>query len=159
VKARIAIIIGLLVLAASIATGCGGGGSGNEGDQGTVAAAELPDPRAEFIQQAERICLDAESRQLDRLKQFGKRYGNPRQASEVKIIRLAGLPPLQTEEKELGRLKPPKHGSADAVAFIREFGKALKEVEANPTALLSGSPFATAKEKAKRYGFKYCGGP
>ena len=123
-----------------------------------MAAAKTPDAKAAFIKQANSICLTAEARQLERLKQFGKRYGSPRQASEVKIIRLAGLPPLQTEEKELGRLNPPKQGSADAVAFIRHFGKALKVVEANPTALISGSPFAAAEEKAKRYGLKYCGG-
>jgi hypothetical protein len=159
-KSRTLTIVGLLGASALIASGCGGGedGDGN-GSESAVAAAKMSGPKTQFIREADTICTYAEVRQLVLLKQFRKRYGNPHQASEADIIRLAGLPPLRNEAEELAKLEPPNGEAEEVKGFIREFEKALKTVEATPTALTSQSPFATAEEKAKRYGFKHCGGP
>jgi hypothetical protein len=147
--------IAFLAIFASIAyVGCGGNSEG-------TAATSLTKPA--LIKAADEICEKADKTQNAELNAYTKE--NPKaqatEAGQVKMVVVAGLPPLKVEIEELAALEAPEGDEDELEAIWSGMEKALKESESDPTTVLTsaGNPFAEVGKVAARYGFKVCNSP
>lgn len=134
-------------MASFAAAGCGGGGDST--------AATLT--KAQFLRQADAICAKTEERQLARMQGFNE---PPGRASEIKLVRVAGLPPLHVQAEELGTLTPPAEMDRQVDVFLAAFETGIEEIEKAPIKLLNieRNPFTESQKLAKALGLKVCGG-
>lgn len=145
-------VAGALLASLLLLAGCGSGGTSSE----TAAALT----KAQYVKQADAICAKVEKRQLKLVGAFQKLHLKQSPSSELKLVRFAGIPPLDTQAEELAALSPPTTEAKEASAFIKAFEAGVAEAEKNPGLLLkiNQDPFAKARALASSYGFKVCRG-
>jgi hypothetical protein len=145
----------LILLALALAlfgltvAGCGGG------DDSSLT-------KAEFIKQADAVCLAAEKEKQDGLEAFLEESGTgpgkpltPKQQEEMATDAI--LPPLRTEADELNELDVPDGEEERVTPILEGFDETLKSLEADPEAAATESdPFGKVAKLAGEYGFKTC---
>jgi hypothetical protein len=150
----------LLVVAVSGA-GCGGSGDSSSGSGETASVTTNSDlTKAALIKRGDEICEKTDKVQEEELKAYLKK--NPKAEStpdaQKKMVLAAGIPPIQTEVKELAALGSPEGEEARVTAIVRGVEGAIEKGEEEPEALVTGSknPFAAVDKLAGEYGFKAC---
>lgn len=146
-KARLSLPL-LAVLVAALISGCGG-----DDDSTTTATVS----KAQFVKEADAICKKTELEQEKLVNKYYVRLNpNELKAKGEKLVRLAALPPLQTQAEELSELPLPEQGEKEAKAYMKAFEAGLQEAEEDPKSLLEGKAFADAEAQAAKVGFKVC---
>jgi hypothetical protein len=126
----------LLVAAALVMAGCGGGSS-------SVS-------KAEFVKAADAICRKADEAQVKALTAAeGK--------SEKEQIR-AGLRTIQAAAEELAALEVPSGDEDEIAAIVAEMEAAVNKVESGSPSTLQEA-FTSVEKRAAKYGFKDCSEP
>lgn len=142
-----ALLVGALT-AATVVAGCG--------DSGSAPTKE------EFVKRADAVCKKADARQLAGLKLYTakhEREGSSK-AWEEKLAKAAGLPPLQAEAEELGKLEAPAGAEGEVEAIVDAIDEAVEKGEADPASVVlppGSNAFAEAEKMAREYGMKVCG--
>jgi hypothetical protein len=119
--------------------------------------------KAEFIEQGDAICKQADGRTKAEYEAFAKQHNiaegqEPSQVQQRELVETIALPSIARQAKELGELDVPASEGAKASAVVEEVEKALKKAEAEPSVVIgNNSPFTAATKLAKEYGFKVCG--
>jgi hypothetical protein len=166
-----------LLLAGSVAAGCGGDDGGDSGAV-TVVTTELVPSKRDYISQADGFCAFYESRveELGR-KRFGLnakdfkvlesgqivfRPGHrPPDAEIVDFVLNTAVPDFREELEEIRSLTPP-HGDEQRVAAIYDAVEAaVDQLEANPQSFADDAAvrrtFAEARRVGRAYGLRECG--
>jgi hypothetical protein len=147
----------LLAFALSMISACGGGGTSVE------AADPPPISKSQLLKKGDAICEKTDKIQIAELNAYFKKHpaSQKSKAAYVKMIRLAGLPPVANEIEKLTALGAPKGDGGKVGAILASYEKALKTAEANTVSILSvsGGPFAGPEKLAAQYGFKACAEP
>jgi len=140
-------LVGSLI-AALFFLGCGGGESLT---------------KAEFIEQADAICLKAEKEKQEDMEAFllKSSAGSAQPLTLKEQLELATdaiLPQLRFQADELTSLAAPDGEEDQASTIVTEFGAVVSDLEKSPLPLAStqADPFTTVAEKARDYGFKTC---
>jgi len=143
-----AMLAGVVAIAA-IATGCGSGGSD-------------PLTKAEFIEQADRICKEGSNQIRKEYEAFAKQHNTAKtgvsqeQGTEIGLQIL--LPNVQSQTEELRELEPPEGDEAQVAAMLDALEAGVEEGNQNPKSLLSSNyPLSKGNQLAQKYGFKVCG--
>jgi hypothetical protein len=105
--------------------------------------------KAQFARQADLICTDAANDQGKLATEYLERHPN---TEEADLVEPALIPPLTKALEELRELGMPSGAAAQGEAFISHFEAALKAVEQEPAAALSGkdNPFVKTNALARR---------
>jgi hypothetical protein len=144
-------IVAALAIAILVA-GCGGGGSG---------APVLS--KAEFIEQGDEICADAEAELEDEINDYGHdlhidEVTGPNRKQELGIVTDVILPRFKALAGELGELGPPEGEEAQVGEIVEGLEEVVTRAEADPRVVIGGAnPFEAVSEKAAKFGFKVCG--
>jgi len=142
---------------ASLAVGCGGGGS-------TLS-------KAEFIKQADAICEKADETELGEIGAYFRNH--PKESKNVRpgapppaLVQTVAVPSLLKETDDLEALGAPKGDEETIEAFISGIKAAIKEVEKDPESIEEDLPngqgknpsyaFREVNKLAREYGFKQC---
>lgn len=150
----LAVLTGALIIA-----GCGGGGStSNSGSEQNSAVVVLT--KAELIKQGDEICAKTDQTQEVSLRVYLKKHPKAKAAGaeQEKMILAVGVPPIQVEAEELGRLGAPAGDAAKVGAIVKGIEQAVKLGEENPKSLTTREegPFTAVDKLAREYGFKVC---
>lgn len=110
-----------------------------------------PLTKAEFVEEAQSICQNAESQQSEALKDAAN------SDSGLAQLTLAALPPVQDMAEELADLNPPPRDAKKVDAIVEAVEAGVAEVKADPgdtTAAIEA--FAEANKLAEAYGLTGC---
>ncbi len=141
----------LLLSLSSMLVACGGGDG--EGSSTPEPEAE-PLSKAEFVEQADKICADGNQEIRTAAEEF------PAEPSDEEITRFAEdvlVPNIQQQHDDIAALAPPE-GDEDAVQGILDaLQEGIDVVEEDPATLLSSDdPLAEASDLAEAYGLVEC---
>jgi hypothetical protein len=167
---RVAISLGLAVLAAVLLAACGSGsgssgssGSGSSGSSGSTSSASGDGAisRAEMITQGNAICrratvqISAElAAQAKQLAAAGKKLDD---ASEEHLLATVTAPTVVRMAEELAALGDPPGGEkGEMEALIGGLEAAARKLEREPAAGLSQDPLAGPAGKAGALGLTAC---
>lgn len=150
----LAILAGIAVLA-MVAGGCGG--DEEAGGETTVT-------KAQFIKQADALCVKANKRFGREFKAFAKENqqkqpGKSVRAEGIEVGEEIFVPNAESRAEALAELPPPS-GEEDRIAAILEaIEEGVEKAEENPASLYSRTnyPFARANQLQQDYGFRFCG--
>lgn len=173
-KRTLAVLVACLAIAA-LGAGCGGGddttgagtggttaGGETSGGASTEASGSAP-TKAAFIEEADRICRDAEAALNGEIAEWAEDNGVPtgkepsREQQEALYAEVV-LPNVAAQGEEIAALTPPP-GDEQAIEEITDaLAEGVEEGEADPSQLVEGeNPLADASAKARAYGMKSCG--
>lgn len=141
-------------------SGCGGGGQA--ADESTASNSEGASSKAQFIKKADKICAQADSRQIRMRTAYLAKYPNVEatEAGQIRIVKAVALPPISQEVSELAQLDPPSEGAEEVEALISELEELIGEAEENPKGVVEGAwSLSAAEKKAKKLGFGACATP
>lgn len=179
-RRKLAISLGAIALLAFLLAGCGGdddstssGGTGATGATGAADAEattesesassdsteEASSDKARFIKEADKICEEADRKQLAALKKEAEKLKKNRsKAEERKLVLNAGLPAIREQVDELEELDPPSGEEEEVEALIAAMDKAVREIEENPDVLSKpgASPAPEVNRTSADYGFEAC---
>jgi len=153
----------MLILATTVGYGCGDSSDGEASTNAEVAVETGSLSKAQFVQQADRICQRGRLKlekdyvqyatkrvKVKRFKEFERKYGTefmaeilvPAYEGQIERIRSLGIPVTDKDEVS---------------AVLTAIQQALPAAEDNPTKFLHGEdPFAKASKLARAYGFTVC---
>jgi hypothetical protein len=142
------------LVAAAIA-GCGGGGD----IASTAPLAAQPLSKAEFVQQADQICISTETRLEAAGDEFATAKHKPSAKRVAPIAKGIVIPALQTEVEAVRALGKPASGEAQLNRILALAEKGIGQIKADPGALRNGPPSALAEANriATRFGAEHCG--
>jgi hypothetical protein len=141
----------LLPLACAGLALCGCGSSSG------TASSDPPLTKAEFIKEAEEICRQGVS-EKEKAVAAGLESGKVTKESspaEMKRFIEAAVQPFSKVVARLSQLHPAD-GDKAAVALVRSYETALKDVESNPLGAIEQNPFLRPDKAAEAYGLKSC---
>jgi hypothetical protein len=141
------------VVALAIA-GCGGGD-----EPATTTAPAEPLTKAEFVRQADQICLSGDSRIEAAADDLLAQGGQP-PPSEVRRIALRiVVPGLEAEVRAIRALGAPAGDEAEVERILRATERGIAEIEAHPERAIEGPPpgLREAGRLARKYGSAECG--
>jgi hypothetical protein len=147
------------ISAALLSAGCGGKSGEETQSRASQSTKAKGNPtKADFIRQAEAICLETDRVQKRVQADYTQKNPNSSVAASEKALLAAGLEPVRTEAKELAALHPPTGDKREIEAIVSALEKAVKTAEKDPNTLGLGKRFAFAEvEKlAGEYGFDEC---
>jgi hypothetical protein len=144
-------LLAMALLAVLVAVGCGGSDN----------SASTPLTKAEFIKQADALCvkgseeIKAEAATSMKASESGKKGASQAQFTlvEEKVL----FPGFQREVEEVRALGAPNGDGSQVSKILDAFEKGIEEVEEKPVTFLSGeSPLSKPSGLADKYGFKAC---
>jgi hypothetical protein len=142
-----AALVGVLALAA-IASGCGSGG-----DERLT--------KAEFIEQADAICKQANNRIRKEYEAFVKENVGQNGVSRAQGTEVGEnilLPNVQSQAEEVRELEPPEVDEDQIAAMLDAFEAGVRKGREEPKSLFSADyPLDEANAMAHKYGLKVCG--
>ncbi len=117
--------------------------------------------KAEFIKQADAICLKGERKKQTDIEDFllkaklgtGETF-DPAQEKEMSAEVIA--PPIRTATDEVSELSAPEGEEEKVEAVLASADKGLQEFEDPPNGKIPGDAFDEAAKLARDYGFKVC---
>jgi hypothetical protein len=142
-KGAIGSLLGLVAIAMLLAVGCGGGDE-------TVA-------KADFVREGNAVCGKWQEARSKRFREVSARFKPPAtQAKQEKVI-LFLVEPYEDSLHKLKDLEPPSGEAKQVEAMINLAEEALKQGQASPGTLLSGSGmFNKSNEAFESYGLEKC---
>lgn len=155
-------VVAALALIAVVA-GCGGGGSSSGSSTESTSSdggGEAP-TKAVFINEADKLCGEAEKELVEEVKTFAKENGislkkEPSAAEQGELFRTVILPNIGRQAEEIAALTPPEGDEATIEDLTDTLSSEVAAAEEE-----SGAPaddtLKGATTKAKAYGFKTCG--
>lgn len=160
--AVLAFLFGVLALA-SVLAGCGGGGAGG---QVTIA-------KAEFIEQANAVCLRTRkeiaaefasygesrvAREAERAQRAGELTANEANEAAARVAERILIPAMRSQLEELRELGTPSEDDDRAQAVVDAFDEGIEKAEARPErAARDGTEaFGRAHRLADEYGVANC---
>jgi hypothetical protein len=145
-KGSVFLFSGVLVLAALVFAGCGGG------DETTSLS------KAEFVKQANAICKEAEQERLNLFKQVTASV-SPDASKKVrdKALHEIIVAPYEGAAEEIESLGAPSGDEATIEALVEAMEASLRKVEKNPRLIASSTvQFAESNKMANDYGLTNC---
>jgi hypothetical protein len=144
-KGAIGSIVGLAVLVALVAAGCGGGGSDE-----TVT-------KADFVRQGNAVCGKWQQARTKRFAEVNQKFKPPAtQAKREKAI-LIILAPYEDAIQGLKELEPPAGEEEKVEAMIKAMEEGWNQAKADPGSLISnGVAFNKSNKLFEEYGLKEC---
>jgi hypothetical protein len=148
----------VLLLAAMAIAGCGG----SDSDTGDVEANSAP-TKAEFIKQADGVCLKSEQKKSTKYQAFILKLHagpsnpmTPAQEEELKTDII--IPGLRVVIEDFGALEPPAKDEAQINGMTGELEQIITELEEHPDQFSTKKkdPFTRPARTAELYGFKQC---
>lgn len=143
----VVIVIGVLALAA-IGAGCGDDES----------SADAP-TKAEFIEQGDAACQEANDEGQKALVAFLKKYDQkPGKAQQEEAVETIIVPLVDAQIEALDELDPPDGDEDQVDAIVASLEDVRTEAEENPAdTATTYAPFTKSKKLATEYGFENCG--
>ena len=140
-KGAIGSIVGLAVLVALLAAGCGSSGG------------EESLSKQDFVRKANAICGKWQQERGERFREASSKFKPPvTQAKREKAILLV-LAPYGKAAESVAELPPPEGEEEKVEAISTAMEEAYAQAQANPGTLISSSaPFNKANELAEDYG-------
>jgi hypothetical protein len=151
-------LLGLALMAALIAAGCGGGG-GDSGDGSTTTGLLSKD---EFIKQADQICSEGDAAtQTEFQRAFPNQQSPPTGDQIAQVARIAGQG-VKDEITKIRALGAPAGDEAAVNSFLDAADSGADQIIAHPEQLQSSgqepnSDIAKADQEARAYGLQVCG--
>jgi hypothetical protein len=146
-RALIAAIVGGL-----LAAGCG--------EDPAPSTFEEPPPltKAEFLAEADRICLAVES-QIEAAADDYSREDKPDPAEVRRVVTKIVVPKLRSEATAIRLLDPPPQDAREVEAILAATERGADALEQDPLAVLDGIPseLKEAERLARAYGSAECG--
>lgn len=144
------------LLAAAVIAGCGGGDDSSSGTGETTALT-----KAEFIEQADAICAEANEQSETEAEEFAEENGfvleKASQEQLEEAISDVLVPSLAQQADEVAALGAPE-GDEDRIdAIVTSLEDAVAQIEDDPISVFEGEPLKESRELAADYGFKVCG--
>jgi hypothetical protein len=138
----------MIVLLALLAAGCG-----DDDDEGQEAQAPT---KAEFIEQGDKICADADQALADvASEQYPE--GPPTGDDAVAFAEEVFIPNLQGQHDDLAALTPPA-GEEDAMAdLLAALQTGIDEIAADPENFVQSDALEDASAAAADFGYRSCG--
>jgi hypothetical protein len=170
---KFVLILGAIAVLAIVAVGCGGGSDSTSSSttakkststDGSSTPTKSEDPseskqltKSEFATRVNESCIQVPPTYEEELEELEKGGKKP---SKQEIATKAVIPPLDSAVEELETLNPPANEQQDLEKVIAAMESAIKGVEEEPAAELSGpkSPFAEFQKVTKELGFETCSG-
>jgi hypothetical protein len=134
----------------------------NDGGSSTTKSKEVgnskPLTKSELNLKMNEICIQVPPAFEEELEELKKEIGKPPTKAEENLK--AALPPLVTAYESMEELTPSAAEAEDLEGTIAALKSAVKGVEEEPKAKLSGpsSPFAEFQAKAKELSYESCEG-
>lgn len=141
-----------IAIFASLISGCGGSG-------GSAPS------KAEFIKQADDICVRMDATVLRGIKNLAKKYpaltkNVPEDAALEKAVSVVALPEIQKEAEEISALRAPKGDEQRIKAYAAEIEAGVNAAKKSPSKFTNDyGPFKRINEVGTAYGFKSCNEP
>ncbi len=147
--------LGVPLLLVAVLAGCGGG----DEEAGFSPVVSEPLSKAEFLRQADEICLSSESRIEAAADDLVSAPGglDPKAVSDVAIN--IAVPALEAEADAIEALGAPEGDEAEVEAIITATRRGIAQIEADPEALGRRPPtgLRKAQDLAEAYGSRECG--
>lgn len=144
-KGAIGSIVGLAVLVAFLAVGCGSGGSGE-----TVT-------KADFVRQGNAVCGKWQQARGDAFREVNSKFKPPVTQTKREKAILFVLEPYGDAIEGLKELDPPAGEEAKVEAMIDAAEEAFAQAKADPGSLISsGAAFSKSNQLFESYGLKEC---
>jgi hypothetical protein len=147
----------LLVIAA---IGCGSGGGSTTADS---TGSEKALTKAQFIKQADAICLDAQEKKgkligawAKKSEKEGKTLKDLSEEELGQVYLKIALPPIEDASSQIADLNPPE-GDTQVEKVLASLSSTVEGIEEEPTQVLKGAPFLRPDKLAQAYGFEVCG--
>jgi hypothetical protein len=141
----------LVVVAAA---GCGG-----DDETTTTTATAQALTKAEFLRQADQICLAGDTRIEAAADDLLARGGEPPPAEVRRIALRIVVPGLEAEVRAIMALGAPAGDEATVERILRATERGIAEIEAEPERAIEGPPpgLRKAGRLAREYGSRECG--
>jgi len=137
-----------------IAAGCGDGNDDESSDTGTDAA--TAPTKAEFVAEANEVCKQGNAE----LEAAGEETfkGKPTQADLEAFVTDTLVPNVQGQIDDIRALGIPEGDEAVVNGFLDDAEGVLDDLEADPSLLDKGDPFAAVNKELAAYGLTTCAG-
>ena len=148
------------LLAIVLAAALGACGPSSEPTAGTPRPdPEKPLPKAEFVAEADQICLSGDSRIEAAADDLATGRRQPSPGELRKIVDDLVIPGLRAEIVAIEALPPPQGEEEQVQAILDATSDAVEELEADPAGVLEGPPPALreAGRLARAFGSEECG--
>jgi hypothetical protein len=153
-------VLGVLAVALlPILSGCGGSRDPATADGAGPSPAGASITKAEFIERGDAICRRALEEQEAVVAAAEGKLGQGRPVTSKQRERLLiTLTPQFFERKteELASLPVPAGSETQVRAIIAGYEGGIREIEARPSTVVSGTPFLKGRKAAGRYGLSEC---
>lgn len=150
------IVLFAAVLTMALVAGCGSSDDSTETVEETVALT-----KAEFIEQGDQICEQAEKDSESEAEEFAEENDfELEKASEEQLeeaIAEVLVPALDRQVEELDALAAPEGDEEQVEAIVVALEDASADVADDPSQAFEGEPLKEASKLAKEYGFEVCG--
>jgi hypothetical protein len=146
-------LIMTLGLIAAVGAGWGCGGSDGE-------ATSEPLTKAEFIKQANALCLKINREELADAAAWKKSYPGGVAEAEAHAddaLRTVIVPYMRRKAEELGALEPPAEDRAKIDRMVRNLSRASETLDDEGLEALTQSGALEFRQEATAYGLKSCG--
>jgi hypothetical protein len=141
-------VAGLSMLAL-LAAGCGSSSSGAS----TAATVSGPVTKADFVAQANAICVKG----TQRTEKAGQSLGNsPTEAEAAVAVPAKFVPAVQAQIDELKALSPPPGEEAAVTSMLNLAQSDLDKIKSEPKLAFETKTFADFASVAHAYGLKAC---
>ena len=142
-------LLGLCLMAASVAAGCGSSSSDN-----STSTASLT--KAEWIAKADAICQagNAETNAAGK-QQFGNQ--KPSQAQIQQFATATIIPNVESQIAKIQALGAPAGDEQQVNTLISTAKADVEKAKSDPSLVTQGNAFAEANRLAQQYGLKVCG--
>ena len=150
-------LLGLVLVAALIASGCGGGDDGN-----TTTATTGALSKDEFIKQADQICSDGDAAtQAEFQRAFPNQQSPPTGDQLAQVAKIAGQG-VKDEITKIRALGVPAGDEGAVKTFLDAADSGADQIVAHPEQLQSSGQepnpdIAKADQEARAYGLQVCG--
>ncbi|MBK5219794.1 MAG: hypothetical protein JJE35_08415 [Thermoleophilia bacterium] len=154
-KVFMAVAISLVALFAAVAAGCGG-----SDDTTSETTAALT--KAEFIKQAEAICVKGNEAIEGEVEEFADDNEvdteDPTKAQQEEVITDVVAPGTKQQVEEIADLAAPSGDEEQIEAIVESVESGTTELEDQPELLFGEkNPLAEGSKLARAYGLKECG--
>jgi hypothetical protein len=138
---------------ALVLAGCGGDG------ETTTTTTSAPLTKAEFVRQADQICLSGDSRIEAAADDLVPAVGEPSPAEVRRIALRIVVPGLEAEVRAIRAVGAPPGDEAAVERILRATERGIAQIETDPEGAIEGPPpgLREAGRLARRYGSQQCG--
>jgi hypothetical protein len=151
-KGAMGVVVGaVLIAAALVVAGCGGGSSTGS-DNGAALT------KAQFVKQANAVCKKGQQEReagVNELAEEVKPGADPGELPKKGLVE-AIIGPLHNMVENLAALPAPEGDEEQVEEIVEAYRKPVEEIEEDENVAFNGALFEEASEKALKYGLEDC---